>query len=319
MTSRRELEARIGAASELLGPRLSVAASGPWSGCRLATLHSGAGLEVSINCDRALDGLDAWFGGVPISFRAPGGATPDRPILDAWQGGLVTTCGFFNVGPPENGQGLHGNAWRLPVRDLAVTATWEDDELVSKVSGTTREASLFGPHIECRRTWTMRYGANRLELRDEIRNAGFEPQRIFVLYHCNLGWPLLDRGATVSIQGSARPRDEAAAGAVNNYALVDEPSPARPEEVLFHDVPADPDGWAHACVSGRDACFDIAWRPEQLPCFSQWRSFQSGSYALGLEPGNCHPLGAAAETEAGHGDLLAPGQTKTIELVCTLS
>ncbi len=329
----RELEARIGSVHDVLGPRTSVLDGGPEHGCRIVTLRSGTGLEATVNLDRGIDVRDAWWKGNPLAFASSSGdahptayETSWMGWLRTWPGGLVATCGLRNVGPPADidGEhfGMHGRAGHLAARDVGVAGSWEDGAFVSTVTGTIREARLFGEHLECRRTWRLVAGTSRLELRDEIRNVGFAPEPVLVLYHVNLGWPLLDEGCSVEIAGTAEPRDDRAREGLDGWRGIHEPVPGYTEQVFFHDVPPSEDGWARARLVNPHleggTTFTVAWRPSQLERFTQWRSLGAGAYALGFEPANCLPLGRPTELEAGRGDVLEQGETKAIDLVLTV-
>lgn len=54
-----------------------------------------------------------------------------------------------------------------------------------------REAELFGENLTLRRTITTRYGENRICIEDEITNEGFRREPMMLLYHMNVGYPLL--------------------------------------------------------------------------------------------------------------------------------
>jgi hypothetical protein len=56
---------------------------------------------------------------------------------------------------------------------------------------------------------------------------------------------------------------------------------------------ADQAGETHvALVNDRIGLgFEVATRKDQLPCLYQWQDFQSGHYALGIEPSTHHVLG----------------------------
>ena len=45
--------------------------------------------------------------------------------------------------------------------------------------------------------------------------------------------------------------------------------------------------------------FEVVTRKDQLPCLYQWQNFQSGQYALGIEPSTHHVLGEPFARERG--------------------
>ena len=43
----------------------------------------------------------------------------------------------------------------------------------------------------------------------------------------------------------------------------------------------------------------LRYKPAELPCFTEWKMLGEKEYVLGIEPGNCRPMGREAEREAG--------------------
>lgn len=333
---RRDIEARVGSVADLVGPRLLVADDGPGRGNRFVQLRSGSGLEVTVNLDRGMELRDLWWRGRPIHFASSTGDTTPAMFDSAgagWMrtfaGGLLVTCGLRNVGTPAvvDGEalGMHGRITASAASGIEVSGRWEGDRFVSVIAGHLREATVAGEHLELRREVRVVAGEARVAVRDVIRNAGFRPEPVFVVYHCNLGWPLLDEGSQLHIAGDD-PEDTATGVPERSWRVL--PGPAAPpsdSQVLLHVVPGDEEGWAHATVTGRPSGSDnasttlrIGWRPNQLPWLTQWRCMMAGSYVLGLEPGNCSVFGREAELAAGRGEVLEPGEAKEVELTFDL-
>lgn len=75
---------------------------------------------------------------------------------------------------------------------------WTDDgDYEISVSGRVRQAHLFGENLELRRKIRCRLGTGELTVDDVVTNLGPATQPHMLLYHVNLGWPLLDEGATL--------------------------------------------------------------------------------------------------------------------------
>ena len=73
----------------------------------------------------------------------------------------------------------------------------------SRSRGVLDEVSSLGPHLRLERTITTRTGAGDVELTDRVTNLGAEPEPAPLLYHVNLGAPLLGPAARVEIDGHA--------------------------------------------------------------------------------------------------------------------
>src|SRR5215216_2132829 len=92
---------------------------GPARGVRALLVNTGGGLRYRILVDRGMDIDQAFAGPHSLSFLTHRGATPptrafDRDLdwLKGFPGGLLTSCGPFNIGGPGSDElgeyGLHG-------------------------------------------------------------------------------------------------------------------------------------------------------------------------------------------------------------------
>ena len=64
---------------------------------------------------------------------------------------------------------------------------------------------------------------------------------------------------------------------------------------------------------------EVAYRKAELPFFTQWKMMGEQEYAMGLEPGNCHPEGQTAEKAMGTLRTIAPDETVEFKAMITLS
>lgn len=81
-------------------------------------------------------------------------------------------------------------------------------------------------------------GSAAIRIQDVVGNESLEPQPHMLLYHVNLGWPLVDDGTTVDLPSQAvAARDAAAEEAVSAWRTVGRPRPDRGEQVLRHERP----------------------------------------------------------------------------------
>jgi hypothetical protein len=87
--------------------------------------------------------------------------------------------------------------------------------------------------------------ASRLRIEDVVRNEGSHPAPHMLLYHCNLGFPVVSPDSElVGDTGSARPRDDVAAKGLASHRRFEAPRPDAPGEVFFHHPAPGPDGRA---------------------------------------------------------------------------
>lgn len=333
--SREELRRYATETGHLAGVRRARLQEGRERGVEVLEVRTGGGLDFTVVPDRGMGIADARFRGVPFAWMSPTGiVAPEHyePDGAGWTrgffGGLLTTCGLTNVGPAveEEGErvGQHGRIAYVPAREVETGRAWSGDELRLRVRGVLREIVPFRYGLTLRRTIEARAGAKRLRLTDVVRNTGGRPAPLMLLYHVNLGYPLLAPGAEVVVPSrSVTPRDERAEEGVGRWDRVPEPTAGYRERVFYHDVRPDPDGAAAAGVL--NPAFDagipgeglgayVRYDPDQLPRLVQWKMTSEHMYVVGLEPANCLPEGRVRERERGTLTVLEPGESRRFEL-----
>ncbi len=89
-----------------------------------------------------------------------------------------------------------------------------------------------------------------MRIEDTVENEGFEPQPLLLLYHMNLGWPLLDETARLIGPGepgkSPEPRDGEARSRLDTWDRFAAPTQGFRERVFYHRPKAGEDGWTEA-------------------------------------------------------------------------
>ncbi len=327
------LRRRIGNMDQVAGIRMVQLDDGNERPTRAAILRTGGGLEVTVLPDRCMDIASAYFQGRAMGWRSTvGDAAPQYyeasgiRWLRNYFGGLLTTCGLSNVGAPQpdsswNGQGLHGRIGNTPARNLKVVQEWRRDEYVMSITGTMREAVLFGENLTLTRTISTTLGEKRFWLRDVLTNEGFRPAQFMLLYHCNIGWPALDAGSRiVSPSRRVAPRDDIARDGAERWNLMDPPLPGYAEKVYYHDmVPARDGSVTVAMVNegfkrGQGFGVYVKYNKKELPRFVQWKMMGEQDYVVGLEPCTCGVEGRQVDEELGLLHRLAPGESRAFHL-----
>ncbi len=321
---RAQAEKRFGHTSQIGGLKLYTLTDGRAAGIRAVDFRTNRGLDFTVLLDRGMDISEARFNGASLCWRsasgdvAPAFYEPRGPNwLWTFYGGLLTTCGLTQVGPPhEDGDeslGLHGRISTAPAEQVCVKEEWGKDHLVMEVNGLVREARLFGPHLEMRRTIRARNDCASLSVRDNILNAGPRPSPFMLLYHINTGFPLLDDKSELVLPSlRAIPRDEEAQKGKEQWAQLHGPMSGYKEKVYFQSMRPGADGRVICALINRrlgaGVGLRIRYSHAELPFFTQWKMLGEREYVLGLEPGNCKPVGRATAREAGELVELAPGQ-----------
>lgn len=277
--------------------------------------------------DKCLDITELSWKGINFNFISkPGlqngqaydynGFAGQRSIM----GGLFFTCGTDNVGTPgispENMLPMHGSLRSTPAEHACADCFWEDGEYKLRLSGEMRQAALFGGNTVLRRTIETAYGSKCIRILDEFENQAYESSPFMLLYHFNIGYPLLDEDTEVRIPALktvllGEGKEEAL-----DWDKVSPPVDGLPEEVFYHTLTADHRGYTAVSAYNKrlGAGLEISFRMDQLPRFTQWKSMASGDYVMGLEPCNCHVKGRQWEKENGTLPVLEPGEKKVIEL-----
>ena len=298
--NRTETLARVGSMQQLAFVRSMRQKDGRAAGMRTIEVKNGP-LCFTAMADKALDVARLEYRGQNLTFTSKPGLNGRNPFdthgLEAQRsimGGLFFTCGFENIGAPwRDPQGreypMHGRLRTSPAEHVGHDAAWEGDDYVLSVHGEVREAELFGENLLLRRRLSTRLGEPVLELVDEVVNEGFRDEPMMLMYHCNIGWPLLAPGAEVVIPSlGAEPRNEDAAADPTPWSGVEEPRPEVPESVYLHTLAAADDGSTFAGVvnDGLGLALVVEFSTREFPCFTQWKSMASGDYVVGLEPSN---------------------------------
>jgi len=324
---RRDIEKRTGHLSQIGGLKPYTLSEGRGAGIRAVDFRTTRGLEFTVLLDRGMDISEARYKGMSLCWRSCAGDVAPafydargQEWLRTFFGGLLTTCGLTQVGAPctDEGEelGLHGRISCTPAERVSCSEEWSGDQLELKVSGMVREARLFGQHLEMHRTIAARADGAGLVLRDRIVNAGARRSPVMLLYHINTGFPLLDEGAELVLPTTnVQPWDEESEKEKEDYAHVHAPRSGYQEKVYLHTMQADARGLVTCALINRrlngGLGLKLRYRSSELPCFTQWRMLGEREYVTGLEPGNCVPLGRAAERAAGRLVELEVGQEIT--------
>ncbi len=254
------------------------------------------------------------------------GAEAQRSIM----GGLMFTCGLENICAPCSVDGkdypMHGRMRTTPAEHVCADARWETrkdgtEQYHLTLSGEMREAELFGENLVLRRQIGTVLGEKCIRIRDEITNEAFREEACMLLYHFNIGWPLLSEKCelilpTINIEG----RDEDARRYLDSYDRITPPADNEPEQVFLHTLAADQKGNTFAAVYNHELGLGLklTFNQKQLPYFMEWKSMASGDYVLGLEPANASVYGKLYHMERGTMPKLGALETKVTELMVTI-
>jgi hypothetical protein len=328
-----QLRKRIGNMDQVAGIRLAQLDDGQERPARAAFFKTGSGLDITVLPDRGLDVAAAYYQGKAMGWRSTTGDVAPQYFeaegirwLRNYFGGLLTTCGLTNVGAPapdsaSSGQGLHGRISNTPAKNLKVVQEWQDGRYVLSITGTMRDAVLFGENLTLTRTISTALGEKRFWLHDALTNEGFRPAKYMLLYHCNLGWPVLEEGSRVLTPSrQVAPRDDIARDGAQYWNRIEAPTHGYAEKVYYHDMVPTRDGSVTAAIvnngfkQGDGFGVYVKYNKSELPRFVQWKMMGEQDYVVGLEPCTCGVEGRGVDEKLGLLPTLKPGQSRTFNL-----
>ncbi len=315
----------------------------PDAGGRVAFFATGAGLRFTVALDRGGDIVDATFNDLALAYLTPVGLLPPSHAyhtgmewLRGWAGGLVTTCGPQSIGGPREQDGamtsLHGrhSGQRATIETLRNPDPHRGVHEM-ELGLIIRDARMFGPVFEMRRQIRCTLGQPEIVLEDEVTNRGDTRVAHHWLYHCNLGYPLLDRGARFIYRGAAEywtvpppPGEDIlqplSAAAMNRLKRVTDSLPEHAgsgERGLLVDTEAERDGWCRVGLINekRKIAVEVSYPKKALPRLANWQHYgPRGSYVAGLEPFSGSLLGPARDSHPLAEQFLEPGESRRYRL-----
>ena len=231
-----------------------------------------------LNVSKACDIMQLYHEGQNISFISKNGFTKrETPFLRRFEGGMLYTCGLDSVGG-RDGFELHGTLHNIPAEIIRA----ECNENGITVEAIIRDTALFGKNLVLKRKIFTAIGGDSVTLEDTLVNKGYKTEEYCLLYHINVGYPMLDDGVKVIADvESYTPRT---AWAKQNEATMYEMNASTPnqEETCYFLNLKKPEITLVNEKIGKE--FTVSYSGDTLPCFVEWKSMASGDYALGLEP-----------------------------------
>jgi len=328
---RNEILQYVGNESQLGGSRHYILSDGWGRNLRCIDVNSGSGLQYTVVADRGMDISMARFKGINLVYLTCNGEThpsfyePEGAgWLHTFAGGLVTTCGLTYFGAPveDAGEqlGLHGRYSTIPAKQVADLSEWVGDEFHVKLKGIIEEGHAFGNKLRLEREITTILGQNIIKITDKVTNFGHQPSPYTILYHMNLGYPLLDENSELLIDpAQTQPRDKTAANGLSEFKKFLKPQVGFQEQVFYHTMKGDSAGKTSATLWNKKLgiAFTIKLNVASLPYLTQWKMMGQGEYVLGLEPCNVPGKNRKTLKEENILPVLQPGEnaTNNIEVI----
>ena len=345
--TRRDIDARAGSLWQFAGVRLMTLGDGVERGNRMLEFRTGSGLRFTVLVDRAMDIGDCDYRGLaigwhsPAGFRAPGLTDSEAEGGLGWLrgfSGLLATCGLDHaLGPATEDaahynypfrntviQPLHGRINSVPARLSGYGEHWDGDDCLLWCEGVIAQATVFGENLHLYRRIEAAVGGNSIQISDRVVNRGFSRTPHMLLYHVNVGYPLLDEGARYlapvkDVLWASHAGDAYTKQGIG-YRTLSGPKSNFTEQVWEHAMAGDAEGRVRvALLNDRLGLgFEIETRLGELPCHLEWQNLREGMYCLGMEPGTHHAGGKPFANERSEMIWLEHGDERRYHVTMTV-
>ncbi|NTH16574.1 aldose 1-epimerase family protein [Agrobacterium rhizogenes] len=287
--------------------RLATLDDGPGRGQRILIARNATGVAFEVAVDRGFDIASLSFRGINIGWHSPTQMrfpTVDPGSEDGWGfmrnfDGFMVTCGLDHISRPREIDISHYNHPHLKTKKVPQHGRISTEKArlvgygVDPESGDVfcealvRQASVFGETIELRRRITVRVFESVLDINDTITNRGFAPTHHAIIYHLNYGYPFLDDN--LEITGLP---EHLSAKMVVDPPVPDDKYGEKVDVVESNQLPQTaPILLANPALG---ISVGLTYSHAHLPKLAVWRAYQSGVFALGIEPrtdaAENHPL-----------------------------
>ncbi len=282
-------------------------------------------------------GLSLWrahINGLDLKWQSPiaGPVHPQWVALSeagglGWLDGfdeLLVRCGLQSFGAPDFDKAsgrllypLHGRIGNLPAENVQIELDAEHSLL--HLNGTVVESRFLQFHLRLDATYTFAIGEPTIGIHDRVTNGSDTPTTMQMLYHINIGQPLLGAGSRcIWAPKRVVARNAHAAKDLESWSKYLGPTPGYSEQVYFSSSVADSDGWAAALLTAPDSQsgFAVHYKADTLPFFTQWKNTVGSrdGYVTGLEPGTGFPNPRSFEEQHGRVVTLDKGGVRDFNL-----
>ena len=290
-------------------------------------------------------GMGIWKGvykGIPLGWDSPVRDPVHPGFVDlndrgglGWLKGFnewIVRCGLESNGGPckdtivdNNGNRsevaltLHGKVANIPARFVEVRVELSPPHRIT-VLGIVEESMMFGPSLRLTSAITTSLGSNMLTIQDEVTNLNRTPAELELLYHCNYGPPILEKGSSLVAPFKAvYPRDAVAREEIKAHNRFSGPVRGFVEQCYSYQLAGKRES-GETCVllKNREGNLgsSLQFSLKQMPCFTLWKNTApiEDGYVTGLEPATNYPNPKWFERQQGRVVSLEGGETRRMDL-----
>ncbi len=310
----------IGHPHQTLGVEEMRLTGGKADGMRMLYVRNGKGLEFWVSVDRCADISRLSFKGDNYSYISPCGYVSPQyydakglGFLKSFTAGFCTTCGLTGVGSPcvDDGEEvpLHGTISNTPCENIG---HWIADDGIH-IKAQVRDARIFSHKLMLEREYIVSLEKNEITMHDTVTNIGDTVSPLEVMYHCNMGYPLLDENTVITIPSTkVMHRTEGREVELSECLAVTTPQSGIDEACYYHTLSGETEVTMYN--PGIKKGLKMSFNADEIPYFTQWKMLGEYDYVMGLEPGNCNPDGRDVMRKNGTLEFLKPGEKREFNL-----
>ncbi|BDU40062.1 DUF4432 family protein [Vibrio nigripulchritudo] len=319
------------------GARLISLQDGRERGVRVVEMRSGSGLEIEVIVDGNGDLGRLTYQGKTLSWHTPQG------LCSPWQmnpessngqgflqgvGGLLNTCGLDHIRQPDTETRfnvdsdkhynavypLHGGGAFQPailrgygvVEDVDVPYVYCETEFTQTIPLVTT--------LKLQRRIEMEIGRNKITLSDKVINVGRHASSHMMLYHFNLGLPLIAPGSHIDIPNRQLIWQSFEHNPLAAY------SPPEPNSLDKLSIFKNMGHKAKAAVISPELglFLSIDYDSVELPYCQVLRMDAPGHYGVGIEPCTTGYRNRKEAFDKGEMAILERGESRTYSISLTL-
>lgn len=271
------MDKRINNLDQVAYARRYTLTDGASAGLKVIEVYNGV-VRFLLNESKALDIMQLFHKGTNISYLSKNPFTKrETTFLKRFEGGMLYTCGIDVIGG-QAGYEDHGSVHNIP----ALITKCECTSKEITVEAIIRDTELFGKNLVLKRQYKTEVGSDSLTLSDTIINEGYRDEDYSILYHVNVGYPMLDDGVKIkAVLNNIAPRNDWAKENIEKVFEMEYPQDCREETCYLLDLKTPQISVVNDKLGKK---FTLSYSGESLPYFVEWKSMASGDYALGLEP-----------------------------------
>ena len=231
-----------------------------------------------LNVNKACDIMQLYHKGQNMSFVSKNGFMQrELPFGNRFEGGMLYTCGLDSVGERE-GYEEHGSIHNIPAEIVRA----ECGEKGICVEAIIRDTEVCGKNLVIKRRITTDVGGDNVTVEDTLTNEAYRDENYCLLYHVNVGYPMLDEGAKIVADiEDCQPRTPWAGENIDTAYDVCAPAPNMEEVCYYLTLKNAKVSLINEKISKK---LTVSYSGDTLPCFLMWKNMTSGDYAVGLEP-----------------------------------